>query len=535
MDTATHGGMRCAWHAARGWGLLATASALGSALITLLIPAAAGAAVREVATDHHAGSAVVRLGAYLAGAALLATLASLASGCYAAAVTAHIRTQLATRVVPSPSDTPTSDLVTRLLIDARQSASLLSTALGVSVAAASLITGLVMIGLIDWWLLLGIAVVLLLLPRLLQRFVSDTTALIAGYRAGQAELGQRLLDAQDGAASIRAHGTWRRELARVTAPLAEVRAAGAALWTAQRRFAWRTGLVAPTLQLVTITVGSLSLMRGRIDLGSLTTAIGYSVVVLGALDGIESVAGLNLVRAASARLDPLLRRAALRPASTAMPAGPAEIVIDDVSITDETGDTVRTVSARIPAGACAAITGPGGSMLARVLAGVATQHSGEIRVDGRVRPPGNADGAVSLATADPPLLGHTVAGLIGLGSTAPDGELLRRAAERAHILHVVESLPNGFDTPLRDLELSGGELQRLGIAQALARDSRVLVLDGATVSLDAATEREVVGALLGIRDERTVIVVSDRPGVVRRADILIDLGESQAAHPAVTR
>ena len=74
---------------------------------------------------------------------------------------------------------------------------------------------------------------------------------------------------------------------------------------------------------------------------------------------------------------------------------------------------------------------------------------------------------------------------------------------------------------------SGGELQRLGIAQALARPARVLVFDDATSSLDMATELEVMTAVEQARRGRTMITVTQRVTTAARADLVLWLEDGR--------
>ena len=76
------------------------------------------------------------------------------------------------------------------------------------------------------------------------------------------------------------------------------------------------------------------------------------------------------------------------------------------------------------------------------------------------------------------------------------------------------------------------ELQRLALAQALARDTGLLVLDDVTSSLDPATEREVISALLAARGHRTLVVVTNREAVLSRADQVVHL-EARTSPPFV--
>jgi ATP-binding cassette subfamily B protein len=98
-------------------------------------------------------------------------------------------------------------------------------------------------------------------------------------------------------------------------------------------------------------------------------------------------------------------------------------------------------------------------------------------------------------------------------------ERVRAAARAARIDAVIERLPDGYDTGLAGTPLSGGEIQRLGLARALGA-GRVLVLDDATSSLDTVTEHEVGRALLDAADRRTRVVVTHRAGTAARADLV---------------
>ncbi|WP_374120192.1 ATP-binding cassette domain-containing protein, partial [Streptomyces sp. LS1784] len=94
-------------------------------------------------------------------------------------------------------------------------------------------------------------------------------------------------------------------------------------------------------------------------------------------------------------------------------------------------------------------------------------------------------------------------------------------------------LPHGWDTPLDELRLSGGELQRLGLARLLARPTRVVVLDDATSGLDLATEYQVTEALDHATHGRTRLVIAHRATIAARADLVawLDAGLLRALAP----
>jgi len=81
-------------------------------------------------------------------------------------------------------------------------------------------------------------------------------------------------------------------------------------------------------------------------------------------------------------------------------------------------------------------------------------------------------------------------------------------------------LPEGYHTGLgeRGVKLSGGQRQRIAIARAILRDAPVVLLDEATSSLDAESERLVQDALERLMKDRTTLVIAHRLATVQRAD-----------------
>jgi ATP-binding cassette subfamily B protein len=123
-------------------------------------------------------------------------------------------------------------------------------------------------------------------------------------------------------------------------------------------------------------------------------------------------------------------------------------------------------------------------------------------------------GAVGCAFERPSLVGATVGAAIGAG-----GE---EAARATYAHEFVTRLPEGYDTVLTEAPMSGGELQRLGLARSwLAR--RLLVLDDATSSVDMVTEMRISTALGAAG--RTRLVVTHRMSTAARADVVVWLEE----------
>ena len=133
--------------------------------------------------------------------------------------------------------------------------------------------------------------------------------------------------------------------------------------------------------------------------------------------------------------------------------------------------------------------------------------------------------AVGMVSQDPFLFSTTVRENIAYGRPDATEEEIRRAAGMARADGFIEALPDGYDTVVgeRGLTLSGGQRQRLAIARALITDPRVLILDEATASVDASTEREIQAALREVMAGRTTLVIAHRLSTLQLADELVVL------------
>jgi subfamily B ATP-binding cassette protein MsbA len=133
---------------------------------------------------------------------------------------------------------------------------------------------------------------------------------------------------------------------------------------------------------------------------------------------------------------------------------------------------------------------------------------------------------IALVSQDVVLFDDTIAANIAYGAgRGADAEQVRAAAEAAFLLPLIESLPQGFDTPIGEnaVKLSGGQRQRLSIARALLKDAPVLLLDEATSALDSESERYIQLSLERLMRGRTTFVVAHRLSTIEGADRIVVL------------
>jgi ATP-binding cassette subfamily C protein len=195
---------------------------------------------------------------------------------------------------------------------------------------------------------------------------------------------------------------------------------------------------------------------------------------------------------------------------------------------------------KIPAGSQAAFIGPSGagkSTLADLILGLLRPSSGKVLMDGLdlVEWLDKNPGSVGYVPQKPGMVSGTIRENIALGLPQKDVDTqkLNKAISDAHLTALVESLPEGIETNIgkhKD-ELSGGQLQRIGLARALYSEPSLLIMDEATSALDAESENEINKALTRMRGKVTVILIAHRLNTVQRSDavFLIEQGNVTAS------
>ena len=200
--------------------------------------------------------------------------------------------------------------------------------------------------------------------------------------------------------------------------------------------------------------------------------------------------------------------------------------IDNISYTypNKKNPVIKNFSLEVKKGDFIGIVGESGkgkSTLLDIIMGFLKPSSGSILVDG-VNLKDNtlawqkSIGYVSQLTH---LLDESIKNNIAFGIPEEqiDNKKLEDAAKKAQIYNFISSLKSEFDTQVgeRGINLSGGQIQRIGIARELYRDPDILLLDEATSSLDIEKQNEFMKCLNDLRGKKTIIFVSHRESALK--------------------
>ena len=197
--------------------------------------------------------------------------------------------------------------------------------------------------------------------------------------------------------------------------------------------------------------------------------------------------------------------------------------------------TLSDVSFEIKSGSQVALIGPSGagkSTIADVMCGLLSPSKGEVSLsleNGEIS--NDSLPSVSYVPQRPSLVSGSIVSNVALGveNDFVDESRVMECLSRAHLLEVIDALPEGIHSDLGKLQdsLSGGQAQRLGLARALYTCPGLLVMDEATSALDAESESEIAKALDELRGSVTVVLIAHRLNTIQHADevFLIEQGK----------
>jgi ATP-binding cassette, subfamily C, bacterial len=289
------------------------------------------------------------------------------------------------------------------------------------------------------------------------------------------------------------------------------------------------------LQSAMLGLGAWLVLQGELTAGAM---IAGSILMGRALAPIEMAVGQWAIaqRANEAwhRLADLLSRIPEVPPRTALPRPQALLEVEALSVgpPGEQVALVRMVSFRLEPGQALGVIGSSGagkSTLAKALTGVWRPLAGKVRLDG-----------ASLDQYDPDVLGRligylpqrislfdgTIAENIARLDPQPDSARIVAAAKKADAHDMIVKLPQGYDTRVSAAggRLSGGQMQRVGLARALYGDPVLLILDEPNSNLDNEGSVALNAAIRAIKAEgKSVLIMAHRPVAIQECDLLLVL------------
>ncbi len=293
--------------------------------------------------------------------------------------------------------------------------------------------------------------------------------------------------------------------------------------------------------LAILYVGGQDAIDGRLTIGQLVQFIAYLQLISWPMIALGEV--VNLVQqgwASLSRLQAVYDARASVADHIDVIDTPIKGAVEMRGVSFAYGQTIvlRDISFSVPAGGSLAIVGPTGSgksTLVNLLPRLFDAQQGEILIDGidvKRYPLAALRRAVGYVPQETFLFSVPLRENVGFGTDRPLTESeLEWAGEVSQLGKDVADFPASYDTMIgeRGVTLSGGQKQRTGIARAVAKDPRILILDDALSAVDTYTEAEILKRLRGVMRERTSIVVAHRISTVKDADEILVLAEGRIA------
>ena len=356
------------------------------------------------------------------------------------------------------------------------------------------------------------------------------TANGAGLRA------ERLSDQlRDESEIVQALGMRKSAFRRWQTARAEAMSTSVAASDAGGAFAVFTKTFRMFLQSAMLALGAWLVLQGELSPGAM---IASSILMGRALSPIEQAIGgwAMVVRAQEGwgRLAVLLSAVQEEAPRTPLPRPAARIDVSQLSVVPpgQSAASLRGVSFKIEPGQAVGVIGPSGagkSTLARAMTAVWRVAQGHVRLDGATLDQYDADTLGALIGYLPQrvtLFDGTIADNIARLSDARNHEAIVEAAQKAAAHQMILDLPDGYDTRVSQAggQLSGGQIQRIGLARALYGDPVLLVLDEPNSNLDNDGSIALNTAIKSIKAAGgAVMIMAHRPAAIAECDMLLVL------------
>lgn len=212
-----------------------------------------------------------------------------------------------------------------------------------------------------------------------------------------------------------------------------------------------------------------------------------------------------------------------------------EIRLDDISFKYENTDNwlFQNFNLKISKGDIIAFSGKSGigkSTLIKIISGIESPNEGVVHLNGidiNSLSTKVLYQNLGIVMQDSILFNTTISENLQYSQKASEQEIYE-ACRKACFLDDINDMPNGLNTDIGEngMMLSGGQKQRLVLARQLLRNSKVLVLDEATGSIDPYTETKIFEAIKGLASTHIIVIISHRPTPLTICNRFVNFDES---------
>lgn len=314
------------------------------------------------------------------------------------------------------------------------------------------------------------------------------------------------------------------------------------LFYSARKSQFLSGLMMPIMHFVgnfgyvcVCIVGALLVMNNTITIGTIIAFTIYVRLFTQPLSQIaQALTGIQSTAAASERVFEFLAEEEMSDEkdltlSLEKNEVKGDIIFDDVHFGyNEDKEIIKGFSAKVKSGEKVAIVGPTGAgktTMVNLLMKFYEVNSGDIKIDNisiKDLKRENIHDLFCMVLQDTWVYNGTIKENIIYNQKNVSNEDIKEVCEIVGLAHFINTLPNGYDTVLNDIDsLSAGEKQLLTIARGMIKSSPLLILDEATSNVDTRTEELVQKAMDKLTEGRTSFIIAHRLSTIRNADLIL--------------
>ncbi len=270
------------------------------------------------------------------------------------------------------------------------------------------------------------------------------------------------------------------------------------------------------------------IMKQELDINNFFS---FLAAMMLAYQPVRSLATINMSinqgLSAAKRIIPLIEQKnniKEKPDASSLDVTKGEINFKNISFNynDEERKVLNSINLNIIGGEMTSLVGHSGAGKTTILNLIPRFYdkvSGDILIDGQSIYDSSLSSLrnnISLVNQDTTLFDDTIKNNIAYANLDATDDEIVEAAKLSHCIEFINKLPNKFDTLIGEngTRLSGGEKQRLSIARAMLKKSKIILLDEATSSLDAETESKIQDAIKLLTKDRTTVVIAHRLSTV---------------------